>query len=84
MGNYWLMAAWQHGCPKVLVNKTRQTQSRAVKKSKKGEIYYLPDPPEGLSTVQSKENQTTVLLKVQKCDLDLQLLDELMMETFCQ
>lgn len=44
----------------------------------------MPDPPEGLSTVQSKENQRTVLLKVQKCDLDLQLLDELMMETFCQ
>uniref|UniRef100_A0A8C9RYD4 Uncharacterized protein n=1 Tax=Scleropages formosus TaxID=113540 RepID=A0A8C9RYD4_SCLFO len=85
MGNYRqrLMAA---GCPQVLVNKRKrgQTSSKAIKKSKKGEIHYLPDPPEGQSPAISEENRKTMLLEVQKCDPHLQLLDELMTATFSQ
>nr|XP_023670975.1 uncharacterized protein LOC111845645 isoform X2 [Paramormyrops kingsleyae] len=85
MGNYRqrLMAA---GCPEVLVNKRKrgQTNSKAIKKSKKGEIHYLPDPPEGQSVVKSEENRMTMLLEVQKSAPNLQLLDELMMATFSQ
>lgn len=46
MGNYRqrMMAA---GCPEVLVNKRKRGKgkSKPVKKSKKGEIHYLPWPP---------------------------------------
>ncbi|XP_065123038.1 sterile alpha motif domain-containing protein 3-like [Paramisgurnus dabryanus] len=85
MGNYRqrLMAA---GCPEVIVNKRKRGQTiiKAIKKSKKGEIHYLPNPPEGQSAVTSEENRTTMLLEVQKSDPDLQLLDKLMALTFSQ
>ncbi|XP_076846732.1 uncharacterized protein LOC143491521 isoform X2 [Brachyhypopomus gauderio] len=85
MGNYRqrLMAA---GCPEVLVYKRKkgQTNHKAIKKSKKGEIHFLPDPPEGQSADISEEKRKTMLLEVQKRDLDLQHLDELMMATFSQ
>lgn len=85
MGNYRqkLMAA---GCPEVVVNKRKhgQTSCKAVKKSKKGEIHYLPNLPEGQSAVTLEENRKTMLLEIQKCDPDLQLLDELMTSTFSQ
>ncbi|XP_034542093.1 uncharacterized protein LOC117814722 [Notolabrus celidotus] len=85
MGNYRqrLMAA---GCPEVVVNKRKrgQTSSKVLKKSKKGEVHYLPDPPAGQSAFTSEENRKTMLLEVQKCDPDLQLLDEMMTATFSQ
>lgn len=85
MGNYRqrLMAA---GCPEVVVNKRKmgQTKSKAIKKSKKGEIHYLPDPPEGQSAVTSEEKRKIMLQEVQKREPNLQLLDELMTATFSQ
>lgn len=85
MGNYrqLLMAA---GCPEVLVNKRKrgQTSNKVLKRSKKGEVHYLPDPPAGQSSFTSEENRKTMLLEAQKCDPDLQLLDELMTATFSQ
>jgi hypothetical protein len=50
LGNYRqkLSAA---GCPEVRVNKRigEEAKGSRVKKSKKGEVHYCPDPPEGLS-----------------------------------
>lgn len=85
MGNYRqkMMAA---GCPEVLVNKRKRGKGngKSVKKSKKGEIHYLPQPPEGQTAVKSEEARKTMLLEVQKRDPDLQVLDELMTATFSQ
>ncbi|KAM9333859.1 sterile alpha motif domain-containing protein 3-like isoform 1-T3 [Symphorus nematophorus] len=85
MGNYRqrMMAA---GCPEVLVNKRKRGEGRCkpVKKSKKGEIHYLPEPPDGQTAVKSEKDHETMLLEMQKRDPDLQLLDELMIATFSQ
>ncbi|CAL8290696.1 unnamed protein product [Arctogadus glacialis] len=84
MGNYRqrMMAA---GCPEVLVNKRkRKGNTKPVKKAKKGEIHYLPEPPDGQSTVKSEKDRETMLLEVQKREPDLHLLDELMTATFSQ
>ncbi|XP_029959722.1 sterile alpha motif domain-containing protein 3-like [Salarias fasciatus] len=85
MGNYRqrMMAA---GCPEVVVNKRKRGEGRSkpIKKSKKGEIHYLPEPPEGQTTVKSEKDRETMLLEVQKRDPDLQLLGELMTATFSQ
>ncbi|XP_063749959.1 uncharacterized protein LOC134871220 [Eleginops maclovinus] len=84
MGNYRqrMMAA---GCPEVLVNKRkRQGNTKPVKKAKKGEIHYLPEPPDGQTTVKSEKDRETMLLEVQKREPDLHLLDELMTATFSQ
>uniref|UniRef100_A0A3B4ZWX9 PB1 domain-containing protein n=1 Tax=Stegastes partitus TaxID=144197 RepID=A0A3B4ZWX9_9TELE len=85
MGNYRqkMMAA---GCPKVLVNKGKRVEEKCkpVKKSKKGEIHYVPEPPEGQTTVKSEKDRETMVLEVQKRDPDLQLLDKLMLATFSQ
>ncbi|KAL7841268.1 hypothetical protein SRHO_G00249590 [Serrasalmus rhombeus] len=65
MGNYRqrLMAA---GCPEVLVNKKkkRQANSKAIKKSKKGEIHFLTDPPNGQSAVTSEEKRKIMILEL--------------------
>lgn len=78
-----MMAA---GCPDVLVNKRKrgQEKSKPVKKPSKGEIHYLPQPPEGQNAVKSEKDHETMLLEVQKRDPDLQVLDELMTATFSQ
>ena len=84
MGNYRqrMMAA---GCPEVLVNKRkRKGNTKPVKKAKKGEIHYLPEPPDGQTTVKSEKDRETMLLEVQKREPDLHLLDELMTATFSQ
>nr|XP_033944583.1 uncharacterized protein LOC117450756 isoform X2 [Pseudochaenichthys georgianus]XP_033944584.1 uncharacterized protein LOC117450756 isoform X2 [Pseudochaenichthys georgianus] len=85
MGNYRqrMMAA---GCPEVLVNKRKRGEEnhKPVKKSKKGEIHYLPEPPEGQTTGKSEKDRNTMALEVQKKDSDLQLLGELMIATFSQ
>ncbi|XP_053296885.1 uncharacterized protein LOC128456654 [Pleuronectes platessa] len=85
MGNYRqrMMAA---GCPEVLLNKRKRgkAKSKTVKKSKKEEIHYLPQPPEGQTAVKLEKDRETMLLEVQKWDPDLQVLDELMTATFSQ
>ncbi|KAL7886001.1 hypothetical protein AOLI_G00062960 [Acnodon oligacanthus] len=83
MGNYRqrLMAA---GCPEVFVNKRKKANSKTIKKSKKGEIHFLPDPPNGQSAITSEEKRKIIVLEVQKRDPDLQLLDELMTAKFSQ
>lgn len=85
MGNYRqsMMAA---GCSEVLVNKRKggEEKCKPVKRSKKGEIHYLPEPPEGQTTVKSEKDRETMLLEVQKRNPDLQLLDQLMLATFSQ
>lgn len=85
MGNYRqrMMAA---GCPEVLVNKRKRGNGKRkpVKKSKKGEIRYLPQPPLGQTALKSEKDRETMLLEVQKRNPDLQVLDELMTVTFSQ
>lgn len=85
MGNYRqsMMAA---GCPEVVVNKRKRgnEKSKSVKKSRKGEIHYLPQPPAGQTPLKSEKDRETMLLEVQKRDPDLQVLDELMTATFSQ
>ncbi|XP_058481952.1 transmembrane protein 68 isoform X1 [Solea solea] len=85
MGNYRqkMMAA---GCPEVVVNKRKKGErsSNPVKKSKKGEVHFLPEPPEGQTAVESEENRKTMLLEVQKREPNIQLLDEMMIATFSQ
>lgn len=82
MGSYRqrMMSA---GCPEVLENKRKRGEGccKPVKKSKKGEIHYLPEPPDGQTAVKSEKDRETMLLEVQKRDPDLQLLDELMIAT---
>ncbi|XP_060770122.1 lactation elevated protein 1 homolog B isoform X3 [Neoarius graeffei] len=85
MGNYRqrMMVA---GCPEVLVNKRKRGQGngKPLKKSKKGEIHYLPEPPEGQTAFKAEKDRETMALEVQKRDPDLQVLDELMAATFSQ
>ncbi|XP_030577210.1 uncharacterized protein LOC115774197 [Archocentrus centrarchus] len=85
MGNYRqrMMAA---GCPEVLVNKRKRGKGngKPLKKSKKGEIHYLPQPPEGQTAVKAEKDRETMALEVQKKDPNLQVLDELMTATFAQ
>lgn len=85
MGNYRqrMMTA---GCPEILVNKRKRGKgkSKPVKKSKRVEIHYLPQPLEGQTAVKSENDRETMLQEVQKRDQDLQLLDELMTATFSQ
>lgn len=85
MGNYRqrMIAA---GCPEVVVNKRKRGKgnSMPIKKSKKGEIHYLPEPPEGQTAFKSEKDCKTMLLEVQKKDPDSQFLGELMTAAFSQ
>lgn len=85
MGNYRqsMMAA---GCPEVVVNKRKRgnEKSKSLKKSRKGEIHFLPQPPAGQTALKSEKDRETMLLEVQKRDPDFQVLDELMTATFSQ
>jgi len=58
LGNYRqkLSAA---GCPEVRVNKRKGEEAKGprMKKSKKGEVHYCPDPPEGLSDEDMEEKR---------------------------
>ncbi|KAA0714541.1 hypothetical protein E1301_Tti023441 [Triplophysa tibetana] len=58
LGNYRqkLSAA---GCPQVRVNKRKGEEAKGprMKKSKKGEVHYCPDPPEGLSDEDMEEKR---------------------------
>lgn len=61
LGNYRqkLSAA---GCPEVRVNKRKGEDAKGpyLKKSKKGELHYCPDPPEGLSAEDMEEKRRMV------------------------
>uniref|UniRef100_A0A3Q2ZKK5 Uncharacterized protein n=1 Tax=Kryptolebias marmoratus TaxID=37003 RepID=A0A3Q2ZKK5_KRYMA len=56
LGNYQqkLSAA---GCPEVVVNKRKAggSKGKCVKKSKKGEVNYCPDPPEGSENMEKRK-----------------------------
>lgn len=55
-----------------------------MKKSKKGEVHYLPEPPEGQNAESVEAKQKILVIEMQKKDPDLQLVDELMTITFSQ
>ncbi|XP_039541255.1 uncharacterized protein LOC120488699 [Pimephales promelas] len=83
LGNYRqkLSAA---GCPEVRVNKRKGEEAKGprMKKSKKGEVHYCPDPPEGLSDEDMEEKRRMMEVEVLKKDLDHQQIDNLMSDTF--
>lgn len=75
------------GCPEVVINKRKgggDAKGKRLKKSKKGEVNYLPDPPEGQSTENGEEKRKMMVTEMQKKDPDLQLVDEMMTATFSQ
>ncbi|XP_056445399.1 uncharacterized protein LOC130381706 [Gadus chalcogrammus] len=83
LGNYRqkLSAA---GCPEVRVNKRigEDAKGSRVKKSKKGEVHYCPDPPEGLSAEDMEGKRRMIEVEMLKKDLDHQRIEELMSATF--
>ncbi|KAM8766835.1 uncharacterized protein AB9X84_005935 [Acanthopagrus schlegelii] len=85
LGNYRqkLSAA---GCPEVVINKRkgRCLKGKCVKKSKKGEVNYCPDPPEGQCPENMEEKRQIMEAEMQKRDPDQQLLENLMVATFSQ
>uniref|UniRef100_A0A3Q3F7X0 Uncharacterized LOC108245180 n=1 Tax=Kryptolebias marmoratus TaxID=37003 RepID=A0A3Q3F7X0_KRYMA len=85
LGNYRqkLSAA---GCPEVVVNKRKAggSKGKCVKKSKKGEVNYCPDPPEGQSSENMEEKRKIMEGEMLKRDPDHQLLEDLMVTTFSQ
>lgn len=85
LGNYRqkLSAA---GCPEVVINKRKGggSKGKCVKKSKKGEVNYCPDPPEGQCPENMEEKRKIMEAEMQKQDLDHQLLENLMVATFSQ
>ncbi|XP_074527631.1 sterile alpha motif domain-containing protein 3-like [Halichoeres trimaculatus] len=85
LGNYRqkLSAA---GCPEVVINKRKGgcSKGKCVKKSKKGEVNYCPDPPEGECPENMEEKRQIMEAEMQKRDPDLQLLENLMVATFSQ
>uniref|UniRef100_A0A3Q2CZC9 PB1 domain-containing protein n=1 Tax=Cyprinodon variegatus TaxID=28743 RepID=A0A3Q2CZC9_CYPVA len=85
LGNYRqkLSAA---GCPEVTINKrkTGGSRGRCVKKPKKGEVNYCPDPPEGQNLERMEEKRKIMETAMQKKDPDHQLLEDLMVYTFSE
>ncbi|XP_077082029.1 uncharacterized protein LOC143735718 [Siphateles boraxobius] len=70
-------------CPEVRVNKRKgEAKGPHMKKSKKGEVHYCPDPPEGLSDEDMEEKRRMMEVEVLKKDPDHQQIDELMSATF--
>ncbi|CAG6018066.1 unnamed protein product, partial [Menidia menidia] len=49
------------GCPGVIINKPKpgSSKGKCVKKSKKGEVNYCPDPPEGRSPENIEKRRIT-------------------------
>uniref|UniRef100_A0A3Q0SPX3 PB1 domain-containing protein n=1 Tax=Amphilophus citrinellus TaxID=61819 RepID=A0A3Q0SPX3_AMPCI len=68
------------GCPEVVINKRKAGGSKVkcVKKSKKGEVNYCPDPPEGQSPENMEEKRKMMEVEMVKRDPDHQLLEDLM------
>ncbi|KAL7394881.1 hypothetical protein ABVT39_006193 [Epinephelus coioides] len=85
LGNYQqkLGAA---GCPEVVINKRKgaDVKGKRVKKSKKGEVNYCPDPPEGQSPESVEEKRKMMEMEMLKKDPDHQLIEDLMTSTFSQ
>lgn len=85
LGNYRqkLSAA---GCPEVVINKRRPgvPKGKCVKKSKKGEVNYCPDPPDGHTPENMEENRKLMEAEMLKRAPDLHLLEDLMVATFSQ
>ncbi|XP_028436319.1 uncharacterized protein LOC114557165 [Perca flavescens] len=85
LGNYRqkLSAA---GCPEVVINKRKAggSKGKCVKKSKKGEVHYCPDPPEGQSAENMEEKRKMMEAEMLKRDPDHQLIEDLMVATFSQ
>ncbi|XP_059190914.1 uncharacterized protein LOC131973083 [Centropristis striata] len=85
LGNYRqkLSAA---GCPEVVINKRKggKAKGRHVKKSKKGEVNYCPDPPEGQSPETIEEKCKLLEVEMLKKDPDHKLVEDLMVATFSQ
>ncbi|XP_048121850.1 uncharacterized protein LOC125309168 [Alosa alosa] len=71
-------------CPEVRVNKRKGEEAKGprMKKSKKGEVHYCPDPPEGLNAEDMEEKRRMMEVEVLKKDSDHQQIDELMSATF--
>uniref|UniRef100_A0A8C2WFK8 Uncharacterized protein n=1 Tax=Cyclopterus lumpus TaxID=8103 RepID=A0A8C2WFK8_CYCLU len=85
LGNYRqkLSAA---GCPEVVINKRKggDSKGKRMKKSKKGEVNYCPDPPEGQSHENIEEKRKLMVVEMLKKDPDHQLVEHLMTTTFSQ
>lgn len=85
LGNYRqkLNAA---GCPEVVINKRKGggSKGKCVKKSKKGEVNYCPDPPKGECPENMGEKRQIMESEMQKRDPDQQLLENLLVATFSQ
>uniref|UniRef100_A0A667XBA7 Uncharacterized protein n=1 Tax=Myripristis murdjan TaxID=586833 RepID=A0A667XBA7_9TELE len=74
------------GCPEVVINKRKGggSKGKCVKKSKKGEVNYCPDPPEGQSPEIVEEKRKIMAAEMMKRDPDHQLLGDMMVATFSQ
>ncbi|KAL7384320.1 hypothetical protein ABVT39_028073 [Epinephelus coioides] len=74
------------GCPEVVINKRKgaDVKGKRVKKSKKGEVNYCPDPPEGQSPESVEEKRKMMEMEMLKKDPDHQLIEDLMTSTFSQ
>ncbi|XP_017165624.1 uncharacterized protein LOC103461900 [Poecilia reticulata] len=85
MGNYRQKLS-SAGCPEVVINKRKSGSSKGetVKKSKKGEVNYCPDPPEGQSPENMEVKRKIMEAEMQKKDPNHQLLEDLMVATFSQ
>ena len=85
LGNYRqkLSAA---GCPAVVINKRSGGNAKGtrVKKSKKGEVNYCPDPPEGQTPENTEEKRMMMEMEMLKKDPDHQLVEDLMTSTFSE
>lgn len=85
MGNY-RQKLGSAGCPEVVINKRKSGSSKGktVKKSKKGEVNYCPDPPEGQSSDSMEVKRKIMEVEMMKKDPNHQLLEDLMAATFSQ
>ncbi|MED6242810.1 hypothetical protein ATANTOWER_010137 [Ataeniobius toweri] len=85
LGNYRqkLSAA---GCSEVVINKRKGEglKGQNVKRSKKGEVNYCPDPPEGQSLENMEEKRKIMEAEMRKKDPDHQFVEDLMVATFSQ
>ena len=70
----------------MVINKRKggNAKGRHVKKSKKGEVNYCPDPPEGQSPENIEEKHKLLEVEMLKKDPDHQLVEDLMVATFSQ
>ncbi|XP_051804017.1 uncharacterized protein LOC127533931 [Acanthochromis polyacanthus] len=83
LGNYRqkLSAA---GCPEVVINKRKggASKGKCVKKSKRGEVNYCPDPAEGQNPENMEEKHKIMEVEMLKSVPDHQLLEDMMVATF--